>query len=149
MSTLPPDDRIPADDRMPADFDAALPDDLEVRVCYRHPDRETGVSCTSCGRPICHECMIPAPVGFRCPECVREQNARGARAKVVTRGEIRSRWGSGGVMSRATPVTRALVAINVAVFILEMVLATGMLLGGGVSSSTLVSLGALVPARVE
>ena len=29
-----------------------------------------------------------------------------------------------------------------------MVLATGMLLGGGVSASTLISLGALVPARV-
>jgi membrane associated rhomboid family serine protease len=154
MSTLPPDDRPPAgdltpqDDRMPADFDTAMPDDLEVRYCYRHGDRETGVSCSSCGRPICHECMIPAPVGFRCPECVRAQNAGGGRAKVVTRGQIRSRWGSGGLVSRATPVTRALVAINVAVFVLEMVLATGMLLGGGVSSSTLVSLGALVPARV-
>jgi membrane associated rhomboid family serine protease len=138
----------PKDDRMPADFDTTLPEDIEVRVCYRHPDRETGVSCASCGRPICHECMIPAPVGFRCPECVRQQNARGTRARVVTRGEMRSRWGSGGIMSRATPVTRALVAINVAVFVLEMVLASGMLLGGGVSTSTLVSLGALVPARV-
>jgi len=149
MSTLPPEDGVtPRDDRMPADFETAMPDDLEVRYCYRHRDRETGVSCSSCGRPICHECMIPAPVGFRCPECVRQQNTAGSRAKVVTRGQIRSRWGAGGVMSRATPVTRALVVINVAVFVFELVLATGMLLGGGVSSSTLVSMGALVPARV-
>jgi membrane associated rhomboid family serine protease len=143
MSTPPP-----TDDRMPADFDTTAPDDLEVRVCYRHPERETGVSCSSCGRPICHECMIAAPVGFRCPECVRQQNQGSSRARVVTRGQIRSRWGTGGVMSSATPVTKALVGVNVAVFVLEMVLASGMALGGGVSNSTLVSLGALVPGRV-
>ena len=38
------------------------------RYCYRHPDRETGLSCSECGRPICYECMTPAPVGLRCPE---------------------------------------------------------------------------------
>jgi membrane associated rhomboid family serine protease len=138
----------PTDDHMPADFDTAMPADIEVRFCYRHPDRETGVSCSNCGRPICHECMIPAPVGFRCPECVREQNEGASRARVVTRGEIRSQWGAGGLMSRATPATKALVGVNVAFFLFEMVLATGMVIGGGVSTSTLVSLGALVPARV-
>ena len=38
------------------------------RYCYRHPDRETGLSCSECERPICYECMTPAPVGLRCPE---------------------------------------------------------------------------------
>ena len=37
-------------------------------TCYRHPDRETGLSCSECGRPICTECMTPAPVGLRCPD---------------------------------------------------------------------------------
>jgi membrane associated rhomboid family serine protease len=141
-------DTPPTDDRMPPDFETPMPEDLEVRYCYRHPDRETGVSCSSCGRPICHECMIPAPVGFRCPECVRQQNAAGQRARVVTRGEMRSRWGATGMVSRVTPVTRALIVINVGVFVLEIVLASGMLLGSGVTSSTLTSMGALVPARV-
>ena len=37
------------------------------RYCYRHPDRETGLSCSECGRPICYECMTPAAVGLRGP----------------------------------------------------------------------------------
>ena len=41
-------------------------------VCYRHPDVVTGVHCTRCGRPICPDCMHPAPVGHRCPTCVAE-----------------------------------------------------------------------------
>lgn len=112
--------RFPGGD-MPPDFETKVPDDMQVRHCYRHPDRETGVSCSNCGRPICHECMIPAPVGFRCPECVREQSARGSRSKVVTRGQIRSRWSAGtpGGTSGIS-MTKILVAINVAVFVLGL-----------------------------
>ena len=65
---------------LPPDFETRMPDDIEVKHCYRHPDRETGVSCSNCGRPICHECMIPAPVGFRCPECVKRAERAAARA---------------------------------------------------------------------
>ena len=43
-----------------------------MATCYRHPDRETGVSCSNCGRPICPDCMTPTPVGMRCPECSRD-----------------------------------------------------------------------------
>jgi membrane associated rhomboid family serine protease len=42
-------------------------------TCYRHPGRETGVACSSCGRPICPDCMTPTPVGMRCPECSRQK----------------------------------------------------------------------------
>lgn len=41
-------------------------------VCYRHPTRESWVLCQRCGRTICPECQILAPVGVQCPECVRE-----------------------------------------------------------------------------
>jgi membrane associated rhomboid family serine protease len=44
-----------------------------VETCYRHPGRETGVSCSSCGRPICPDCMTPTPVGMRCPECAKQR----------------------------------------------------------------------------
>jgi membrane associated rhomboid family serine protease len=44
-----------------------------MAVCYRHKDRETGVSCSNCGRPICPDCMTATPVGMRCPECSRQR----------------------------------------------------------------------------
>src|SRR5437870_5630652 len=44
-----------------------------MATCYRHPRRETAVSCSSCGRPICPDCMTPSPVGMRCPECSRQR----------------------------------------------------------------------------
>src|SRR5919108_697903 len=44
-----------------------------MATCYRHPRIETGVSCSSCGRPICPDCMTPTSVGMRCPECSREK----------------------------------------------------------------------------
>ena len=52
----------------------------ELLRCYRHPDRETGVSCSECGRPICPDCMTFGPVGIRCPD--HSGKAQGA-AKVV------------------------------------------------------------------
>jgi membrane associated rhomboid family serine protease len=47
-----------------------------MEVCYRHPKRETGVSCSNCGRPICPDCMTATPVGMRCPECARQGRTR-------------------------------------------------------------------------
>src|SRR5919206_5290584 len=44
-----------------------------MAVCYRHPNRETGVSCSNCGNPICPDCMTATPVGMRCPECSRQR----------------------------------------------------------------------------
>jgi membrane associated rhomboid family serine protease len=43
-----------------------------MAVCYRHPNRETGVSCSNCGRPICPDCMTPTQVGMRCQECSQQ-----------------------------------------------------------------------------
>jgi membrane associated rhomboid family serine protease len=72
-----------------------------MATCYRHPSRETAVSCSNCGRPICPDCMTPTPVGMRCPECSRK------RTPVRT---MRS-------MAVEPTVTFALIAINVLIFI--------------------------------
>jgi hypothetical protein len=58
----------------------------ETMRCYRHPDRETRVSCATCGRPICTECMVPTDVGIKCPDDARLP--RGARAGVMKGDQI-------------------------------------------------------------
>ena len=54
--------------------------------CYRHPKRETRVSCATCGRPICTECMRQTDVGIKCPEDARLP--RGARAGAMKTDQI-------------------------------------------------------------
>jgi membrane associated rhomboid family serine protease len=44
-----------------------------MATCYRHPSRETGVSCSNCGKPICPDCMTSTPVGMRCPDCAGQR----------------------------------------------------------------------------
>ena len=72
-----------------------------MAVCYRHPGRETGVSCSNCGRPICPDCMTSTAVGMRCPECSKQTT------KVRT---VRT-------MSGDPRVTCALIALNVVAFL--------------------------------
>ncbi len=48
----------------------------EVEFCYRHPDRETGLHCSQCGRPICAECATMTSVGQLCPEDRRARRPR-------------------------------------------------------------------------
>ena len=71
-----------------------------MATCYRHPSRETGVSCSNCGNPICPDCMTATPVGMRCPECSRQ------RTKTRT---LRS-------LAVDPTVTYVLIAINVLVY---------------------------------
>jgi len=43
--------------------------------CANHPDRETMLRCNRCDKPICYQCAVRTPVGYRCKECVRGQQA--------------------------------------------------------------------------
>ena len=84
------------------------------RTCYRHPDRETGLSCSECGRPICYECMTPAPVGLRCPD--HSGKAQGVRKLTQAAGRT-----TAGVGARhLNAVTVALISINVGVALAEL-----------------------------
>jgi membrane associated rhomboid family serine protease len=82
----------------------------EMLRCYRHPDRETGVSCSECGRGICPDCMTFSPVGIRCPD--HSGQAKGA-ARVVRNVQRRS-------SSRPGIVTTTLIVINVGIYLLEL-----------------------------
>lgn len=93
--------------------------EASAQVCYRHPNRETNVSCSNCGNPICTDCMTPSPVGMRCPDCANERQQVYTRAD-ITPGPVAAIW-------REAPVTTALIAINIAVFLLQI--ATGSPLG--------------------
>lgn len=44
-----------------------------IGYCYRHPDSQTGLRCNRCNKLICPKCAKRTPVGFRCPDCIREQ----------------------------------------------------------------------------
>lgn len=83
--------------------------------CYRHPDRETGISCTRCERPICPECMISASVGFQCPECVREGSGTG-HAPAANRPRTVA---GGAVTADPRLVTKILVGMNLALFLVQ------------------------------
>ena len=37
--------------------------------CSYHPDVQTGLRCSRCGKPICPRCAVRTPVGMRCPDC--------------------------------------------------------------------------------
>ncbi len=58
--------------------DADSDDDSDSEYCYRHPGRETALRCVTCDRPICIDCAIAAPVGFKCPDHGRTSRAERA-----------------------------------------------------------------------
>ena len=80
-------------------------------TCYRHPNRETRLSCSECGRPICTDCMTMAPVGLRCPD----HSGQPQGVARVTKGA--RRFGYEGV---GAIVTKALIGINVLVFLANL-----------------------------
>jgi membrane associated rhomboid family serine protease len=100
-------------------------------ACYRHPDRETGVACSNCGRPICPDCMTTTSVGMRCPECASQTT----RVRRVTRD------------SDTPTLTYILIGLNVAVA-LGGFLSGANTTGGGLGSSTLIDDGSLSRATI-
>ena len=77
--------------------------------CYRHPGRPTWIRCQRCGRPICPDCMIPASVGFQCPNCVNE-------GKKTVRTP-RTAFG-GRISGRPELTTMVLIGVNAFVWLL-------------------------------
>ena len=47
--------------------------ELNVTYCEYHPSTESTLRCNRCERPICAKCAVLTETGYRCKECVREQ----------------------------------------------------------------------------
>src|SRR3954463_2463107 len=96
-----------------------------MATCYRHPGRETAVSCSNCGRPICPDCMTPTSVGMRCPECSK------VKTRVVRRG-----------YAPGEPIaTYTLIGVNVLAYL--GTLASGSSVGGSVGGNDVLEKAAL------
>jgi membrane associated rhomboid family serine protease len=78
--------------------------------CFRHPDRETWVSCVRCGRHACPDCLREAAVGQQCVECVREAGQATPRSRTVL----------GGRPVSSAAVTWTLIGLNVVLFLVEL-----------------------------
>ena len=90
----------------------ATPEQTQTMVCYRHPRNETAVTCSNCGRPICPECMVFAPVGIKCPECAGTPTGA---MKAAVRARSYADVGSDFI------VTKVLLAANIVVFLAQVV----------------------------
>ena len=86
----------------------------ETRYCYRHPDRETGLACSECDRPICADCATFAPVGIRCPDHAGSRKPTAARLKPKP---VRRAPGV-ALATGSAPITKALIAINVLIYVI-------------------------------
>ena len=105
-----------------------------IEVCYRHPGVQTRVHCTRCDRPICPDCMIPAPVGHQCPECVEQ-----------ARRDFRS--GPGRALRGGVSATKALLVAIAIPFVIEVVVGGPQALFSP-SGLLLFDLGAMQPIAV-
>lgn len=81
-------------------------------MCPRHPGRPAVGYCKRCNRPACTDCAIPTEVGSICIDCAGPTATRGS----VYGGASRS---FATLKHSGAPVTFALLAINVVLFILQ------------------------------
>ena len=69
-------------------------------TCYRHPERETWVSCGRCGKPLCPDCMMHGPVGIRCRECLLPSGGnQGIVTEAIEPAEQRAAVNAGAVLA--------------------------------------------------
>ena len=111
------------------------PPPSSVDRCYRHPEVQTGVHCTRCGRPICPDCMRSAPVGHHCPTCVdeaRKEFRQGPGRRIAVAN------------AKATSVTAVILVAIGAAYLLEVLKGGAGSLLDGPNTLVLVKMGASV-----
>jgi membrane associated rhomboid family serine protease len=110
----------------------------EALRCYRHPDRETYVSCSECGRGICPDCMSYGPVGIRCPD----HATTGGKTAAPRRA---ARTASRSLSAYGPFITFTLIGLNVGIYLMQL------LMGAGLSANTgwIYEHGVLVSSAVD
>ena len=89
---------------------ASQPGQESPPTCYRHPDKETWVSCVRCGRHACPDCLRDAAVGQQCVDCVRGTGQASRPARTVF----------GAKPSRTAVVTWTIMAVNIVLYLIEL-----------------------------
>lgn len=104
----------------------------EALHCHWHPDVETALSCSRCGKSVCTQCMAQANVGIQCKECGKAVRmptfdvtpAYYARAiGVGLAGAVGGGvlWGVFNVMFRGIPFLPFLVAMGIGYGVGELI----------------------------
>ena len=116
---------------------------VETRYCYRHPDRETGLACSECGRPICADCATFAPVGIRCPDHAGVRRGPTTRIKPPP---VRRAQGI-ALATGDAPITKALIGINLVIYLITVVQGGGINSPGGALLSRFILVGSNIHGR--
>lgn len=104
--------------------------DEDVVYCTVHPNVETTLRCNRCGRPMCTRCAVRTPVGYRCKECVRQQQDKFFDAQMID-------YLIAGGVSLVASFFAAFILANVSWFILMFFIAPAV---GGVIGSIVYAL---------
>lgn len=84
-------------------------------VCYRHPRVHSFTLCQRCGRTVCPDCQQVSAVGVLCPDCVK-QTQPGTAARAARTARVTGRR----FAAVEYPVTYAIIAVNAAVYVLQL-----------------------------
>ena len=119
-ASTPPPERAPSAARQAAPAPAV--EETDVLFCYRHPTRQTGLRCYNCHRPICTQCAKRTPVGYLCPQCVRE-----AQDVYFTAGPVD--YLLAGVVALVLSVIAGLLVPRLGFFVIFLAPAAGTIIG--------------------
>ncbi len=53
-----------------------MTDSGSTLYCANHPSTPTSLRCNNCEKPICVQCAVLTPTGYRCKECIRGQQKK-------------------------------------------------------------------------
>ncbi|HET6500320.1 MAG TPA: rhomboid family intramembrane serine protease [Amycolatopsis sp.] len=99
------------------------PDQAAPPVCWWHPKRPTGLSCTRCGRPACPDCLREAAVGYQCIDCVQAGRQQPRRAA--------TRRPAGAELTARPVVTPVLIGLNVLLYLVTALQAKSLVNNAG------------------